>query len=88
MKMSKLEQLLRQQQEIVAAIEAEKTKGRLEALATVRALCKQYGITMREVKPYVLERKPRVGRDGSAVAKPRVAGKSATGAKRGRPAKK
>ena len=83
MNMSKLEQLLKQQQEIVAAIEAEKTKGRLEALATVRGLCKQYEITMREVKPYVLERKPRVGK-----AKPRVAGKSVTGAKRGRPAKK
>lgn len=86
--MSKLEQLLKQQQEIVAAIEAEKTKGRLEALATVRGLCKQYGITLREVKPYVLERKPRVGKDGAAVAKPSVARKLATGAKRGRPAKK
>jgi hypothetical protein len=86
--MSKLEQLLKQQQEINAAIEAEKKKGRLEALDTVRSLCKQYGITLREVKPYVLERKPRVGKDGAAVAKPRVAGKSATGAKRGRPAKK
>ena len=86
--MSKLEQLLKQQQEIVAAIEAEKTKGRLEALATVRGLCKQYGITMREVKLYVLERKPRAGKEGAALAKPRVARKSATGAKRGRPAKK
>ena len=86
--MSKLEQLLKQQQEIVAAIEAEKTKGRLEALATVRGLCKQYEITLREVKPYVLERKPRVGKDGVAVVKPSVARKSATGAKRGRPAKK
>jgi hypothetical protein len=85
MNISKLEQLLKQQQEINAAIEAEKTKGRLEALATVRSLCKQYGITLREVKPYVLERKPRVGKDGGAVAKPRVAGKSATGAKRGLP---
>ena len=86
--MSKLEQLLKQQQEIVAAIEAEKTKGRLEALATVRGLCKQYGITMREVKPYVLERKPRVGKDGVVVAKKRVASKTSTGVKRGRPAKK
>lgn len=86
--MSKLEQLLKQQQEIVAAIEAEKTKGRLEALATVRGLCKQYGITMREVKLYVLERKPRMGKDGAVVAKPSVARKSVTGAKRGRPAKK
>lgn len=62
--MSKLEQLLKQQQDIAAAIEAEKNKGREEALATVRSLCKQYGITMREVKAYVLQRKPRVGKDG------------------------
>ena len=54
----------------------------------MRGLCKQYEITLREVKPYVLERKPRVGKDGAAVAKPSVARKSATGAKRGRPAKK
>jgi hypothetical protein len=86
--MSKLEQLIKQQQEIAAAIAAEKNKGRDDALATVRGLCKQYGITMREVKPYVLERKPRVGKDGTAVAKPRVVRKSATGAKRGRPVKK
>jgi hypothetical protein len=86
--MSKLEQLIKQQQEIAVAIAAEKNKGRDDALATVRGLCKQYGITMREVKPYVLERKPRVGKDGTAVAKPRVVRKSATGAKRGRPAKK
>jgi hypothetical protein len=86
--MSKLEQLMKQQQEIAAAIEAEKSKGREEALTTVRGLCKQYGITLREVKPYVLERKPRAGKDGAALAKPRVARKSPTGAKRGRPAKK
>ena len=86
--MSKLEQLIKQHEEIAAAIEAEKNKGRDDALATVRGLCKQYGITMREVKPFVLERKPRVGKDGTAVAKPRVVRKSATGAKRGRPAKK
>lgn len=82
--MSILEQLLKQHDEIVSAIEAEKTKGRLEALATVRGLCKQYGITIREVKPYVLERKTRVGKDGAAVSKPSVARKSPTGAKRGR----
>lgn len=75
--MSKLEQLLKQHEEIVAAIEAEKTKGRLEALATVRGLCKQYEVTMREVKPYVLERKPRVSKDGAALAKPRVVRKTA-----------
>jgi hypothetical protein len=86
--MSKLEQLLAQRAAMDEAIAAEKNKGRDDALASVRGLCKQYGITMREIKPYVLERKPRVGKDGTAVAKPRVVRKSATGAKRGRPAKK
>lgn len=75
--MSKLEQLLKQQQDIAAAIEAEKNKGREEALATVRSLCKQYGITMREVKAYVLQRKPRVGKDGAAVTKKRIVRKTA-----------
>lgn len=86
--MSKLEQLLKQHEELAAAIAAEKNKGRDEAVATVRSLCKQYGITLREVRAFVLERKPRVGKDGGAVAKKRVVRKTATGAKRGRPAKK
>ncbi len=43
---------------------------------------------MSEVKPSVLERKPRVGKAGAAVAKPSVARKSPTGAKRVRPAKR
>jgi hypothetical protein len=84
--MSKLEQLLKQQTELAAAIAAEKDKGRDDALATVRALCKQYGITMREVKAYVLERKARVGKDGVVVAKKRVVRKTAV--KRARVAKK
>lgn len=84
--MSKLEQLLKQQQEIATAIEAEKNKGREEALVTVRSLCKQYGITMREVKAYVLQRKPRAGKDGVAIAKKRVARK--TSDKRARVVKK
>ena len=86
--MSKLEQLLAQREAVDAAIAAEKNKGRDDALATVRGLCKQYGITMREVKAYVLERKPRAGKDGETVAKKRVVRKTASGAKRGRPAKK
>ena len=86
--MSKLEQLLSQRAAMDEAIAAEKNKGRDDALATVRALCKQYGITMREVKAYVLERKPRAGKDGVAAAKKRVVRKTPTGAKRGRPAKK
>jgi hypothetical protein len=43
---------------------------------------------MREVKPYVFERKPRMGKDGNVAAKKRAVRKSVTGAKRGRPAKK
>jgi len=84
--MSKLEQLLAQREAVDAAIAAEKNKGRDDALASVRGLCKQYGITMREVKAYVLERKPRAGKDGVAVAKKRVVRKTA--AKRTRSAKK
>ena len=84
--MSKLEQLLAQRAAMDEAIAAEKNKGRDDALATVRGLCKQYGITMREVKAYVLERKPRVGKDGIAVAKKRVVRKTA--AKRARSTKK
>ena len=84
--MSKLEQLLAQRAAMDDAIAAEKNKGRDDALATVRALCKQYGITMREVKAYVLERKPRVGKDGVAVPKKRVVRKTA--AKKSRATKK
>ena len=84
--MSKLEQLLAQRAAMDEAIAVEKNKGRDDALATVRALCKQYGITMREVKAYVLERKPRVGKDGVVVAKKRVVRKTA--AKRARSTKK
>ena len=84
--MSKLEQLLAQRAAMDEAIAAEKNKGRDDALATVRGLCKQYGITMREVKAYVLDRKPRVGKEGVAVAKKRVVRKTAV--KRGRAAKK
>jgi hypothetical protein len=84
--MSKLEQLLAQREAVDAAIAAEKNKGRDDALATVRGLCKQYGITMREVKAYVLERKPRTGKEGVAAAKKRVVRKTA--AKRARVSKK
>ena len=84
--MSKLEQLLAQRAAMDEAIAAEKNKGRDDALATVRALCKQYGITMREVKAYVLERKPRVGKEGAAVPKKRVVRKTVS--KRARAAKK
>ena len=84
--MNKLELLLAKRAAMDEEIAAEKNKGRDEALASVRALCKQYGITMREVKAYVLERKPRAGKDGVAVAKKRVVRKTA--AKKSRATKK
>ena len=79
--MSKLENLLKKQAEIAAEIEAERSRGREEAVANVRAAIKQYGITLSEVKNVLIMRKPR---------SPNSAGKAAkkTGAKRGRPAKK
>jgi DNA-binding protein H-NS len=86
--MSKLEQLLAQRAAMDEAIAAEKNRGREEALATVRSLCKQYGITMREVKAHVLERKPRAGKDGAVVAKKRVMTNTASGVKRGSLVKK
>ena len=86
--MNKLEQLLAERAAMDDKIAAEKNKGRDEALASVRGLCKQYGITMREVKAYVLERKPRAGKEGAAVAKKRVVRKTVASAKRARVAKK
>lgn len=86
--MNKLELLLAKRAAMDEEIATEKNKGRDEALASVRALCKQYGITMREIKAYVLERKPRAGKEGVVIAKKRVARKTIAGAKRGRPVKK
>lgn len=34
----------------------------------MRGLCKQYGITMRRIKAYVLERKPHAGKNGVDLA--------------------
>jgi DNA-binding protein H-NS len=79
--MSKMAELLKKQEEIAAQIEAEKNKGREEAVHNVREAIKAYGITLREVKSVLVMRKPRAG------AKPKAPRKT-TGAKRGRPAKK
>ena len=79
--MSKLEELLKKQAEIAAAIEAERSRGREEAVANVRAAIRQYGITLSEVKNVLVMRKPRSANGTGKVAKK-------TGAKRGRPAKK
>jgi len=85
--MNKLEQLLADRAAIDDKIAAETDRGRDEALASVRGLCKQYGITMREVKAHVLQRKPRAGKEGATVAKKRVVRKTVA-VKRARVAKK
>lgn len=79
--MSKLEELLKKQAEIAAAIEAERSRGREEAVANVRAAIKQYGITLSEVKNVLVMRKPRSANGSGKVAKKTVV-------RRGRPAKK
>jgi predicted XRE-type DNA-binding protein len=81
-KMNKIEELEKQMAAIAKAIEAEKNKGRDEALETVRTLIKQYSISQREVKSVLLVRKPRATK---GVAVKRVATKTASGKRRGRP---
>ena len=84
-KMNKIEELEKQMAEIAKAIEAEKNKGREEALETVRKLIKQYSISQREVKSVLLTRKPRTAK---STAVKRVATKTASGKRRGRPPSK
>ena len=83
--MNKIEELEKQMAAIAKAIEAEKNKGREEALETVRKLIKQYSISQREVKSVLLVRKPRAIKDGTVK---RVATKTASGKRRGRPPSK
>ena len=80
--MNKIEELEKQMADIAKAIEAEKNKGREEALETVRKLIKQYSISQREVKSVLLARKPRATK---GVAVKRVVTKTASGKRRGRP---
>ena len=68
--MSKLDQLLKQQQDIASAIEEERAKGRDEAVANVKSLIKQYSITLREVKPVLTMRKPRTTKATTAKRAP------------------
>ena len=86
MTMSKMAELLKKQEEIAAQIEAEKNKGREEAVHNVREAIKAYGITLREVKNVLVMRKPRAGAAAKTTPRKSAASKT-TGAKRGRPAK-
>ena len=82
--MNKIEELEKQMADIAKAIEAEKNKGREEALETVRKLIKQYSISQREVKSVLLARKPRATKEG--IVK-RISKKTPSGKPRGRPPK-
>ena len=82
--MNKIEELEKQMADIAKGIEAEKNKGREEALETVRKLIKQYVISQREVKSVLLARKPRATKDGAVK---RVSTKAPSGKTRGRPPK-
>lgn len=84
--MSKMAELLKKQEEIAEQIEAEKNKGREEAVHNVREAIKAYGITLREVKNVLVMRKPRAGAAAKTTPRKSAASKT-TGAKRGRPAK-
>ncbi len=68
--MSKLEQLLKQQQDLQSAIEAERARGREEAVANVKELIKTYSITLREVKSVLVMRKPRTTKATTAKRAP------------------
>jgi len=68
--MSKLEQLLKQQQELEAAIEAERAKSREDAVANVRILIKTYAITLSEVKSVLTMRKKRTVKSPAAKRAP------------------
>ena len=90
--MSKMETLLKKQALINAQIEAEKLKAREEVVYNVREAIAEYGITLREIKNVLVLRKPRASKLAmravrKTTAKKSTAKKTATGRKRGRPAK-
>jgi predicted XRE-type DNA-binding protein len=91
--MSKMATLLKKQALINAQIEAEKMKAREEVVYNVREAIAEYGITLREIKNVLVLRKPRASKLAmravrKTTAKKATAKKTATGRKRGRPAKK
>lgn len=57
--MSRLEELLAQQEHLAAAIEEAKNEQRKEDLKTVRNLCKAHGFTAGMLKGYLAEGRKR-----------------------------
>ena len=57
--MSKLEELLEQQEKLTAEIEEAKKQQKTEDLKTVRQLCRAHGFTARMLKGYLAEGRTR-----------------------------
>ncbi|ARU02784.1 H-NS family nucleoid-associated regulatory protein [Yoonia vestfoldensis] len=57
--MSKLEELLAQQEQITMQIEEAKKQQKTEDLKTVRQLCKAHGFTARMLKGFLAEGRKR-----------------------------
>lgn len=57
--MSKLEELLAQQEQITMQIEEAKKQQKTEDLKTVRQLCKAHGFTARMLKGFLAEGRTR-----------------------------
>lgn len=57
--MSKLEDLLKQQEELAEQIETARKEEKTEALKTVRQLCKAHGFTANMLKGYLAEGRKR-----------------------------
>lgn len=61
--MSKMAELLKQQEEIAKAIAEEAKAGRVEAVKTVREMIKQYKITATDLKGLLRTRKTKAQKD-------------------------
>lgn len=67
--MSKMAELLKQQEEIAKAIAEEAKAGRVEAVKTVREMIKQYKITATDLKGLLRTRKSKAQKEASDAKK-------------------
>ena len=76
--MSKMAELLKQQEEIAKAIAEEAKAGRVEAVKTVREMIKQYKITATDLKGLLRTRKTKAQKEAAAVKKASTVTKAKT----------
>ncbi len=67
--MSKMAELLKQQEEIAKAIAEEAKAGRVEAVKTVREMIKQYKITATDLKGLLRTRKSKAQKEAASAKK-------------------